>query len=237
MVKDQNRIIVALDFASADQATTLAKQLSPDQCRLKVGKELFTYGGPALVIALQRLGFDIFLDLKFHDIPNTCAQAVKAAAELGVWMVNVHGSGGRAMLDAAREALVPYGDARPHLIAVTALTSLETPDLLEIGFAHTAEQLVERLAGLAQDCHLDGVVCSSREATRLRRMLGDDFLLVTPGVRPLGAASNDQKRVMTPAAALAAGSDYLVVGRPITASPSPLAALASIREEISATIA
>ena len=235
-VAQNSRIIVALDFDSAEQALALVKQLEPGRCRLKVGKELFTRGGPELVSALQQLGFEIFLDLKFHDIPNTCAQAVRAAADLGVWMVNVHASGGRAMMEAARDALEQYGAKRPHLIAVTALTSLNTPDLLEVGFANTAEQLVERLALLTRDCGLDGVVCSSREVARLRGLIGDDFLLVTPGIRPTGSGADDQKRVMTPAAALAAGSDYLVIGRPITRSSDPLAELRMIQEDISGSM-
>jgi len=227
------KIIVALDYSSADSALALAKQLDPRKCHLKVGKELFTRCGPELVKQLRALGFEIFLDLKFHDIPNTCAQAIRAAADLDVWMVNLHASGGRAMMDAARAALNDIGGRRPYLIAVTALTSLETQDLQEVGFSSSAEQLVERLALLSKDCGLDGVVCSSREVRRLRELIGDDFLLVTPGIRPITAATGDQKRVMTPADAIREGSDYLVIGRPITQSPDPLRALEAIIREIS----
>lgn len=229
---DMIKIIVALDYADMDSALALVRQLDPGKCHLKVGKELFTRCGPIIIEHLHKLGFEVFLDLKFHDIPNTCAQAVRAAAEMGVWMVNVHASGGRGMMEAARDVLEQVGGRRPHLIAVTALTSLETPDLLEVGFGNTAQQLVERLAGLTRDCGLDGVVCSSQEVQMLRAMLGKDFLLVTPGIRPANAEAGDQKRIMTPAQALEAGSDYLVIGRPITKSESPLDALLSISREI-----
>ena len=227
------KIIVALDYHYADAALTLARQLDPSKCHLKVGKELFTSCGPVLVRALRELGFEIFLDLKFHDIPNTCAQAVRAAAALDVWMVNVHASGGRAMMEAARSALDSSSGRRPYLIAVTALTSLATKDLQEIGFNTSAEKLVERLALLTKNCGLDGVVCSSQEVRRLRNLMGDDFLLVTPGIRPANTEVGDQKRVMTPSEAIREGSDYLVVGRPITQSPEPLQALEAIMQEVS----
>jgi len=225
------RILVALDFPSAAPALALAHRLDPGQCRLKVGKELFTAAGPDLVLQLQALGFEVFLDLKFHDIPNTVAGAVRAAAELGVWMVNVHASGGRRMLLAAREALEKL-QRRPLLIAVTVLTSLERSDLAEIGLDIDPLLQVERLARLTADCGLDGVVCSAQEAPRLRVACGGDFCLVTPGIRPVVAAAGDQRRVMTPAAALAAGADYLVIGRPITAAADPALALAQIAAEI-----
>lgn len=225
------RILVALDFPSAAPALALAHRLDPGQCRLKVGKELFTAAGPDLVLQLQALGFEVFLDLKFHDIPNTVAGAVRAAAELGVWMVNVHASGGRRMLLAAREALEKL-PRRPLLIAVTVLTSLERSDLAEIGLDIDPLLQVERLARLTADCGLDGVVCSAQEAPRLRVACGGDFCLVTPGIRPVVAAAGDQRRVMTPAAALAAGADYLVIGRPITAAADPALALAQIAAEI-----
>lgn len=225
------RILVALDFPSAAPALALAHRLDPGQCRLKVGKELFTAAGPELVLQLQALGFEVFLDLKFHDIPNTVAGAVRAAAELGVWMVNVHASGGRRMLLAAREALEKL-QRRPLLIAVTVLTSLERSDLAEIGLDIDPLLQVERLARLTADCGLDGVVCSAQEAPRLRVACGGDFCLVTPGIRPVVAAAGDQRRVMTPAAALAAGADYLVIGRPITAAADPALALAQIAAEI-----
>ncbi|WP_110019638.1 orotidine-5'-phosphate decarboxylase [Plasticicumulans acidivorans] len=225
------RILVALDFPSVAPALALAHRLDPGQCRLKVGKELFTAAGPDLVLQLQALGFEVFLDLKFHDIPNTVAGAVRAAAELGVWMVNVHASGGRRMLLAAREALEKL-PRRPLLIAVTVLTSLERSDLAEIGLDIDPLLQVERLARLTADCGLDGVVCSAQEAPRLRVACGGDFCLVTPGIRPVVAAAGDQRRVMTPAAALAAGADYLVIGRPITAAADPALALAQIAAEI-----
>lgn len=218
------KIIVALDFGDAQSALALARQLSPQLCRLKVGKELFTAAGPALVQELVRMGFAVFLDLKFHDIPNTVAQACKSAAALGVWMINVHALGGRAMMRAALEAL---GDSptRPRLIAVTVLTSMGADDLAEVGIAQSTADAAVRLAKLTRDCGLDGVVCSAQEARALREACGPGFLLVTPGIRPVDAMADDQKRIATPAAALANGSSYLVVGRPITRAPDPLAAL------------
>ena len=225
------KIIVALDFDALTPALELARQLDPEQCRLKVGKELFTCCGPEIVKQLHQLGFDVFLDLKFHDIPNTVAKAVKAAAELGVWMVNVHASGGLEMMKAARQALDGYGEKRPLLIAVTVLTSMNSDELFEIGYQRDAQQQVLHLAGLAQRAGLDGVVCSSQEAALLKAELGADFLLVTPGIRPSNAQAGDQKRIMTPAQALQAGSDYLVVGRPITQAESPLQALQTIFAE------
>jgi len=229
---DNKKIIVALDFDTLGAALELAKQLNPTQCRLKVGKELFTCCGPRIVEALHELGFEVFLDLKFHDIPNTVAKAVKAAAELGVWMVNVHASGGLAMMQAARAILESYGDKRPLLIAVTVLTSMSSEELSQIGYQNSAEQQVQHLAGLTQQAGLDGVVCSSQEASALKASFGKEFLLITPGIRPANAETGDQKRIMTPAKALDAGSDYLVIGRPITQASSPLDALAAIVEEI-----
>lgn len=230
---DSKKIIVALDFDDAETALALARQLDPMQCRLKVGKELFTSCGPDVVKQLHALGFEVFLDLKFHDIPNTVAKAVKAAAELGVWMVNVHASGGLEMMSAARNVLDAYGDKRPILIAVTVLTSMSSDELLEIGYGQTAQQQVLHLASLAQKAGLDGVVCSSQESASLKTKFGSDFMLITPGIRPANSQAGDQKRVMTPAQALDAGSDYLVVGRPITKASSPLKALADIMAEIS----
>lgn len=229
---DLKKIIVALDFDTLDAALALAKQLDPAQCRLKVGKELFTYCGPGIVEALHELGFEVFLDLKFHDIPNTVAKAVKAAADMGVWMVNVHASGGLEMMKAARAVLDTCEGTRPLLIAVTVLTSMSAEDLSQIGLQNSPEQQVQRLAALTQQAGLDGVVCSSQEASVLKDSFGKDFLLVTPGIRPQNAASGDQKRIMTPAAALQAGSDYLVIGRPITQARSPLKALADIADEL-----
>lgn len=227
------RIIVALDFAEPARAVDLLARLNPGLCRIKVGKELFTRGGPALVEQATARGFAVFLDLKFHDIPNTVAQACKAAADLGVWMVNVHTLGGRKMLEAASAAVASSAN-RPLLIGVTLLTSLDAQDLRDIGIAATVEEQVVRLAALAQRSGLDGVVCSAREARSLRARFGPDFCLVTPGIRPAGAASQDQSRTMAPAAALHAGADYLVIGRPITQAPDPLAALEAIQAEISA---
>jgi orotidine-5'-phosphate decarboxylase len=231
-VSHEPRIIVALDFSAAAPALELVEQLDPARCRLKVGKEMFTRFGPGFVAGLSGRGFEVFLDLKFHDIPNTVAAACKAAADLGVWMINVHASGGRPMMEAARERLA--GMARPPLlIAVTVLTSLDAGDLQDIGCPGDPAERVLRLARLAQGAGLDGVVCSPLEAYFVRQDLGRDFLLVTPGVRPAGAATKDQKRVMTPRDAIDAGADYLVVGRPITAAPDPMQALEAIELEIS----
>ena len=224
-------VIVALDYADMAEALGLVEQLEPGRCRLKVGKELFTRCGPAVVEALGKRGFDVFLDLKFHDIPNTVAAAVRAAADLGVWMVNVHAFGGRAMLSAAREALAG-ASKRPLLIGVTVLTSMDASALHEIGIPAGPQEQVARLAALVQDCGLDGVVCSPREVATLRQTRGSQFLLVTPGVRPAGSDTGDQKRVMSPAEAVRAGSDYLVIGRPITQAPDPMAALAAIEQEL-----
>lgn len=225
------RVIVALDYPDADQALALVARLDPGQCKLKVGKELFVRAGPALLERLARAGFKVFLDLKFHDIPNTVAQACRAAADLGVWMVNVHASGGLKMMLAARQA-VAQSTAPPKLIAVTVLTSMTGDDLRQIGLDVEPAVQVERLARLAREAGLDGVVCSAQEATRLRAAIGPDFLLVTPGIRPAGSEAGDQSRILTPAKAIAAGADYLVVGRPITQAADPVAALQSINAEI-----
>ncbi len=225
-------ILVALDYPRAADAEALADRLDPALCRLKVGKELFTRGGPELVRRLIGRGFEVFLDLKFHDIPATVAGAVAAAAELGVWMLNVHASGGPQMLEAARRSLEPFGSQAPLLIAVTVLTSMDGVQLAAVGVPATPEQHVLRLATLTQEAGLDGVVCSAQETTLLRARFGSDFVLVTPGIRPAGASLDDQSRVATPAAALAAGSHYLVIGRPITRAADPLQALQSIIGEI-----
>jgi orotidine-5'-phosphate decarboxylase len=224
------RIIVALDYPQAAPALELAQKLDATKCRLKVGKELFTAAGPQLVEQLQKLGFEIFLDLKFHDIPNTTAQACKSAAALGVWMVNVHAMGGRRMMEAARDALANLGH-RPRLIAVTVLTSMAQEDLHGIGINTSPAHMVTLLAGLVHDSGLDGVVCSAQEAAALRQQFGPGFTLVTPGIRPANAAANDQLRIMTPRAALDAGSSYLVIGRPITQAADPLQALQEIIRE------
>jgi orotidine-5'-phosphate decarboxylase len=224
-------IIVALDYAASAPALALVRRLDPARCRLKVGKELFTAAGPVLVEKLRAAGFEVFLDLKFHDIPHTVAAACRAAAGLGVWMINVHALGGRAMLTAAAEALAGLPQA-PHLVAVTVLTSLKAADLVEVGISEPPEAVVVRLARLAQECGLAGVVCSPREAALLRAAHGPDFLLVTPGIRPAGAQAGDQARIATPAEALRAGASHLVIGRPITQAPDPMAALENIEKEI-----
>jgi len=228
---EKSRIIIALDYPSAEAANVLLAQLDPARCRVKVGKELFTAAGPAFVSKLVEQGFDVFLDLKFHDIPNTVAKACQAAAGLGVWMLNVHALGGGRMLAAAREA-VDNSDHRPLLIAVTILTSMGPAELEQIGLAGDAREHVRRLAQLAQEAGIDGVVCSPLEVAMLRQHIDPSFKLVTPGIRPKGADVGDQTRIMTPAEAIAAGSDYLVIGRPITQQPDPMAALAAIEKEI-----
>lgn len=225
------KIIVALDYSRPGPALALVDRLNPERCALKVGKELFTGAGPSLVETLVGRGFRVFLDLKFHDIPNTVAAACDVAADLGVWMVNVHASGGRRMMEAAQERLAARTHA-PLLIAVTVLTSLDRDDLTEIGCPDEPLARVLRLARLTRAAGLAGVVCSPREAARVRGELGPGFILVTPGVRPASAAMGDQKRVMTPRDALVAGADYLVIGRPITAADDPLAALAATEAEI-----
>ena len=229
---DNPKIIVALDFPSDQPALALVDQLDPAKCRLKVGKELFTRSGPALVRDLQNRGFDVFLDLKFHDIPNTTSAAVAAAADLGVWMVNVHASGGEKMMTACRDRLESFGKDRPLLIAVTVLTSMGPEDLAGIGITDSPEAQVSRLATLTRNCGLDGVVCSAQEAPALKAEQGKDFKLVTPGIRPLSADKGDQQRIMAPTDALKAGSDYLVIGRPITQAADPLAALEAIHSEV-----
>ena len=221
-------IVVALDYDNRDKALAFVDQISPQDCRLKVGKEMFTRFGPQLVHDLQSRGFDVFLDLKFHDIPNTAAKAVAAAADLGVWMVNVHASGGARMMQAAREALVPFGQDAPLLIAVTVLTSMEASDLADIGITLSPAEHAERLARLTQQCGLDGVVCSAQEAVRFKSALGKEFKLVTPGIRPEGSAAGDQRRIMTPQLAQQAGVDYMVIGRPVTQSENPSQTLCDI---------
>jgi orotidine-5'-phosphate decarboxylase len=226
------KVLIALDYADEQSALDFVKRVSPADCRLKVGKEMFTYFGPQFVKKLIDLGFDVFLDLKFHDIPNTVAKAVTAAAELGVWMVNVHASGGPEMMRKAKEALEKYGDNAPLLIAVTILTSMDEAELKRLGVDKTPNEQVQFLAKLAKDSGLDGVVCSAQEASILKQTLGKDFKLVTPGIRPAGADKGDQKRVMTPREAIDAGSDYLVIGRPITQSQNPQATLIEINNTL-----
>jgi len=231
-MKHDSRIIVALDYATTEAALALTQRLEPTRCKLKIGKELFTHAGPDIVRQLIAKGFDIFLDLKFHDIPNTVAKACRAAAELGVWMLNVHTLGGRAMLQAAREA-IDKSAQQPLLIGVTILTSMSDADLLEIGITSGVSHSVQRLAKLAHENKLDGVVCSALEAASLRAATSPHFQLVTPGIRLADSAMNDQKRIATPANALADGADYLVIGRPITQASDPMAVIARIEQEIS----
>lgn len=224
-------LIIALDYPSLDAALCMADRLDPTRCRLKVGKELFTRSGPDVVEALHGRGFEVFLDLKFHDIPNTVAGAVEAAAEQGVWMVNVHAAGGRRMMEAARERLERQA-LSTRLIAVTVLTSMMAEDLAQVGVSVPPAEQVERLALLAQESGMHGVVCSAQESARLQELCGADFLKVTPGIRPSFAQVGDQKRVMTPRDAMAAGSTHLVVGRPVTQAAEPMEALAAIEVEL-----
>jgi orotidine-5'-phosphate decarboxylase len=226
------KIIVALDFSDARQAIEFSRKVSPDQCRLKIGKELFTSAGPALVEELVAYGYDIFLDLKFHDIPNTVRQASSAAAKLGVWMLNVHALGGAAMMQAAREGIEIVAQ-RPFLVAVTVLTSMSASDLQDLGITKPLPQLVDHLARKAIANGLDGVVCSALEASALRASIGDSALLVTPGIRPDWASADDQQRIVTPQQALADGASYLVIGRPITRHEDPAQALEMISTSIS----
>lgn len=221
-------IIVAVDFAELKSAWNFIDRVDPKDCRLKVGKELFTHAGPDFIKKIMQKGFDVFLDLKFHDIPNTVAKAIAATADLGVWMTNVHASGGSRMMTAAKDALYSYGKDAPILIAVTVLTSMESTDLQEIGINVSPLEQATRLATLAKNCGLDGVVCSAKEVQSFRTRLGADFKLVTPGIRPAGSNPDDQRRIMTPQRAQAAGSDYLVIGRPITQAEDPAKALQTI---------
>ncbi|PIT43153.1 orotidine-5'-phosphate decarboxylase [Snodgrassella alvi] len=220
-------VIVALDFASAEPTLDFVRQLNPNLCQLKIGKELFTATGRYLVEQLVLQGYRVFLDLKYHDIPNTVASACKVAADMGVWMVDMHASGGRRMMEAAAEAISNCSQP-PLLIAVTVLTSMTQAELAETGVNTPIAEAVSRLAKLTQQSGLDGVVCSAQEAALLRQQLGDEFLLVTPGIRLNNAIEDDQRRIMTPKAALAAGSSYLVMGRPITKSENPAELLQQI---------
>lgn len=233
-MKPTSPVIVALDFPSEAETMKLVDQLEPSLCRLKVGKELFTRCGPELVKRLVDRNFDVFLDLKYHDIPNTVAQACLAAAELGVWMMNVHALGGEKMMTAARQVLTDHFSANdsPLLIAVTWLTSSGQAELDALGIEATPQQMVSRLAAMANNAGLDGVVCSAQEAQLLRQEQGDDFLLVTPGIRLAGATQDDQCRVVTPEKAIAQGASYLVIGRPITQAADPCKVLRTIISDI-----
>lgn len=226
------KVIVALDFDNKNKALSFAEQLDPADCKLKVGKEMFTYFGPEFVSQLVKRDFDVFLDLKFHDIPNTVAKACRAAADLGVWMVNVHASGGPKMMEAAKAELDAWGQEPPKLIAVTVLTSMDVQQLSSIGIESAPADHVLHLAKMTQNCGLDGVVCSAQEASMLNDACGKEFLLVTPGIRPVGTDSGDQKRIMTPQQAMDSGVDYMVIGRPITQSDDPVKALRLINETI-----
>lgn len=226
------RIVVAMDYDNLDDCLTMARRLSPEYCRLKVGKELFTRSGPKVVERLQDLGFDLFLDLKFHDIPNTVAGAVRAAADLGIWMVNVHASGGERMMSAAREAVDKVSGRRPLLIGVTVLTSMSAEDLASTGISRSPMEQVQHLAQLSHQSGLDGVVCSAQEASALKSRHGEDFCLVTPGIRPADSAADDQRRTLTPEEAIQAGSHYLVIGRPISRAQDPIARCREIASSI-----
>lgn len=230
-MKDQ-KVIVALDYDNQADALAFVDKIDPSSCRLKVGKEMFTLFGPEFVKELHKRGFSVFLDLKFHDIPNTVAKAVKAAADLGVWMVNVHASGGRRMMEAAKAILEPYGDKAPLLIAVTVLTSMDESDLIELGITISPAEQVKRLAVLTKASGLDGVVCSSHETEALKALLGQSFKLITPGIRPAGCEAGDQRRIKTPKQAIESGSDYLVIGRPITQAKDPVAVLNEINASL-----
>lgn len=230
MTPKPSKVIVALDFPDEISALQLVDRLQPEECRLKIGKELFTRLGPSVVEKLAARGFDIFLDMKYHDIPNTVARACVAAADIGVWMLNVHALGGRRMMSAAREALANLRRP-PLLIAVTVLTSLDNVALAEVGIDDGAGEQVVRLATLAAGCGLDGVVCSPLEISALRACVDPEFALVTPGVRPRGTDPDDQVRIATPRAAIGAGASYLVVGRPITRAPDPAAVVAALNAE------
>ncbi len=229
MSNKEPKVIVALDFANEQDAMQLVNQLDPDLCKLKVGKEMFTAFGPAFVKKLVLLKFDVFLDLKFHDIPTTVKKAVTAAANLGVWMLNVHALGGADMIAAARQGIEASSvEKKPHLIAVTVLTSTNQAMLNALGFSCSIEDLVMSLGKSALQAGADGLVCSALEAESLRDKLGDKPLLVTPGIRPEGSASYDQQRIMTPVSAIEAGASYLVIGRPVTQAKKPLDVLNSI---------
>lgn len=229
---NDSKIIIALDFDQQDKAKALVDQLDPKLCKLKVGKEMFTRCGPDWVRFLVERDFQVFLDLKFHDIPNTVAKACSAAAELGVWMLNVHATGGEKMMSAAANALSEFGEQRPLLTAVTVLTSMDQAQYAAIGYQRSIEEQVLHLAKLTEQAGLDGIVCSALEASNLRAEMGQNFKLVTPGIRPAGSDAGDQSRIMTPRKAIDAGSSYLVIGRPITQAADPLKVVCEISESL-----
>jgi orotidine-5'-phosphate decarboxylase len=233
MPNTDSKVIVALDFADADKARKFVQGLTPDLCKLKIGKELFTSAGPDLVREFVDQEFNVFLDLKFHDIPNTVNKAVSAACKLGVWMLNVHALGGKNMMSAANQAIEDFAsDRKPILIAVSILTSTSPQGLSELGIDKTLEQSVLDLTGMALDSGLDGMVCSAQEVAMLRKAYGDVPILVTPGIRPTGLRNDDQQRIMTPEQAILAGSSYLVIGRPVTQSPDPVKTLRQINTSL-----
>jgi len=232
MQKSDSKIIVALDYADKKQALNFVSQVSPELCKLKVGKEMFTRFGPEFVSALVKKGYDVFLDLKFHDIPVTVAKACESAADLGVWMMNVHAQGGVRMMQAAKEAL-EKNSSLTKLIAVTVLTSMDQQDLERLGIKQSPAELALSLAKITSESGLDGIVCSAQEAVSMRKEFSEEFLLVTPGIRPAGSVADDQRRIMTPVDAITAGSSYLVIGRPITKSDKPVDVLMTINSEIS----
>jgi orotidine-5'-phosphate decarboxylase len=228
-------LIVALDYPTPAEALALARRLSPSLCQVKVGKELFTAGGPQVVDDLMTLGFDVFVDLKYHDIPNTVAGACRAATKLGAWMINVHAAGGRRMLEAAVDAVAKNtlpGREKPILIAVTMLTSLGADELPEIGLEADTNAVVSRYAALSHAAGMDGVVCSAQEATWLKSRFGAAFQLITPGIRLADDAKGDQTRVVTPVDAIKMGSDYLVIGRSVTGAKDPVATLEAIQKSL-----
>ena len=228
---NDSKIIVALDYADEFLALELVDKLDNKLCRLKVGKEMFTHLGPGFIEKLHSRNFQVFLDLKYHDIPNTVARACSVAADLGVWMLNVHALGGRRMMEAAAEQLANRS-SKPHLIAVTVLTSMSDDDLKEMGIQYSASEMALKLASMARESGLEGVVCSALEVPAMRQSLGTEFLLVTPGIRPAGSNNDDQHRIMTPAEAIRAGSNYLVIGRPITQADDPVGILRTLNSEI-----
>lgn len=225
-------IIVALDYHDIYQVLKFSDMVSPQQCRLKIGTEIFTYAGPSIIRSLHERGFDIFLDLKFHDIPHTITKTVTVAAELGVWMIDLHVSNGKRVMQSARHALVPFGTSAPLLIGITVLTSMCDKDLHDLGISDNVLVHTLRLAQLAKQCKLNGIVCSALEARQIRIHCGPKFIIITPGIRPLNSKIDDQMRVMTPIQAQKTGIDYMVIGRPITQANDPALALASILSEL-----
>ena len=231
---NKSRVIISLDFPEANKALDFCKKIDPKSCKIKIGKELFTSAGPEIIEKLRSLDFEIFLDLKYHDIPNTVANACRVATDLGVWMLNVHAAGGTRMMEAAYESIIKFGDSknRPLLVAVTVLTSMSSDDFVELAINNSIADQVLLLSKLAKSAGLDGVVCSGVEVDKLRREFGKDFCLVTPGIRLDDLNNDDQERIMTPCNAIKAGSNYLVIGRPITRASNPVKVINAINESI-----